>query len=44
MAGILQGIRKRLIDGTASTPERAATVAAGVPRFAEFGLDAARSV
>lgn len=44
MAGILQGIRKRLIDGTASNPERAAQVAAGVPRFAEFGLEAARTV
>lgn len=44
MAGILQGIRKRLIDGTASNPARAAQVSAGVPRFAEFGLEAARTV
>ena len=44
MAGILQGIKKRLIDGTASNPERARTAAAGVPRFAEAGLAAARTV
>ncbi len=44
MAGILQGIKKRLIDGTASNPTRAAQAAAGVPRFAEAGLAAARSV
>ncbi|MWB76441.1 phosphotransferase [Pseudooceanicola sp. 216_PA32_1] len=44
MAGILQGIKKRLIDGTASNPTRAAQAAAGVPRFVAGGLAAARTV
>ncbi|OWU85776.1 aminoglycoside phosphotransferase [Oceanicola sp. 22II-s10i] len=44
MAGILQGIKKRLIDGTASNPQRAKTAAEGVPRFAEAGLAAAKTV
>jgi len=44
MAGILQGIKKRLIDGTASNPQRARTAAAGVPRFAASGLAAAKTV
>ncbi len=41
MAGILQGIKKRLIDGTASNPARAKQAAEGVPKFVAGGLAAA---
>lgn len=42
MAAILQGVRKRGLDGNASDPARAATMGALVPDFAQGGLDAAR--
>lgn len=42
MAAILQGVKKRGLDGNASNPARAATMGAFVPAFAQGGLDAAR--
>ncbi|WP_163848284.1 phosphotransferase family protein [Pseudooceanicola aestuarii] len=44
MAGIIQGVYKRALDGNASNPERAKQMGAAVPRFAEAGLKAARTV
>lgn len=40
MAGIIQGVLKRALDGNASNPERAIKVGAFVPVFAQHGLDA----
>lgn len=40
MAGIIQGVYKRALDGNASNPERARAVGAYVPVFAENGLKA----
>ncbi|GHF58601.1 phosphotransferase family protein [Seohaeicola zhoushanensis] len=42
MAGIIQGVLKRALDGNASNPERAMKVGAYVPIFAEHGLEALR--
>ena len=42
MAGILQGVKKRALDGNASNPERAMQMGAFVPVLAEAGLKAAR--
>ncbi|WP_102223205.1 phosphotransferase family protein [Acidimangrovimonas sediminis] len=44
MAAILQGVKKRALDGNASSPERALKIGAYVPQFAEGGLEAAKSV
>lgn len=44
MAGIIQGVYKRALDGNASNPERAKQMGAAVPRFAEAGLNAAKTV
>ena len=44
MAGIIQGVYKRALDGNASNPERAKQMGASVPRFAEAGLNAAKTV
>ncbi len=40
MAAILQGVKKRALDGNASNPEKALRLGAYVPRFAEMGLEA----
>jgi aminoglycoside phosphotransferase (APT) family kinase protein len=40
MAGIIQGVLKRALDGNASNPERAIKLGAYVPVFAENGLKA----
>lgn len=40
MAGIIQGVLKRALDGNASNPERAITLGAYVPEFARRGLEA----
>jgi len=40
MAGIIQGVLKRALDGNASNPERALKVGQYVPVFARHGLDA----
>ena len=40
MAGIIQGVLKRALDGNASNPERAMKVGEYVPVFAERGLQA----
>jgi len=40
MAGIIQGVLKRALDGNASNPERAMKVGEYVPVFAQHGLDA----
>ena len=40
MAGIIQGVLKRALDGNASNPERAMKVGRYVPVFAQHGLDA----
>lgn len=40
MAGIIQGVLKRALDGNASNPERALKLGAYVPVFAERGLAA----
>jgi len=42
MAGIIQGVLKRAIDGNASNPERAIKLGQYVPVFAQHGLDALR--
>lgn len=44
MAGIIQGVYKRALDGNASNPERAKQMGAAVPRFAAAGLKAAKTV
>ena len=44
MAGILQGVLKRALDGNASNPERAQKLGSFVPHFAESGLKAAKTV
>lgn len=44
MAGILQGVLKRALDGNASNPERGLRLGEHVPRFASAGLEAAKSV
>lgn len=41
MAAILQGVKKRALDGNASNPERALELGAFVPLYAEAGLEAA---
>ena len=43
MAGIIQGVKKRGLDGNASDPKRAAQLGAFVPMFAEAGLKAAQN-
>ncbi len=42
MAGILQGVKKRALDGNASDPERGLKMGALVPAYAEAGLAALR--
>jgi aminoglycoside phosphotransferase (APT) family kinase protein len=42
MAGILQGVKKRALDGNASNPERGLKMGAFVPQFAAQGLEAAK--
>ncbi|MTJ04575.1 MAG: phosphotransferase family protein [Sediminimonas qiaohouensis] len=44
MGGILQGVLKRALDGNASNPDRARKLGSFVPRFAEAGLKAAKTV
>jgi aminoglycoside phosphotransferase (APT) family kinase protein len=41
MAAIVQGVKKRGLDGNASNPERAARMGSYVPMFAAKGLEAA---
>ncbi|MBC7133453.1 MAG: phosphotransferase [Roseovarius sp.] len=41
MAAILQGVRKRALDGNAADPERGLRLGAYVPQFARAGLDVA---
>lgn len=43
MAAILQGVKKRALDGNASSPERALKIGAYVPQFAQGGLEAAKN-
>lgn len=40
MAAILQGVKRRALDGNASNPERGLEMGAMVPRFAALGLEA----
>lgn len=40
MAAILQGVKKRALDGNASNPEKALKLGAYVPKFAQLGLEA----
>lgn len=42
MAGILQGVKKRALDGNASNPERGLKMGAHVPQFAAQGLEATK--
>ncbi|UYV37096.1 phosphotransferase family protein [Rhodobacteraceae bacterium D3-12] len=44
MAGIIQGVLKRGLDGNASNPEKALRLGKAVPLFARAGLDAAKTV
>ena len=44
MAGILQGVKKRALDGNASNPERALKMGHHVPKIAKAGLRAAQRV
>ncbi len=41
MAAIVQGVKKRGLDGNASNPERAALMGTFVPMFARMGMEAA---
>ncbi|WP_417604194.1 phosphotransferase family protein [Primorskyibacter flagellatus] len=41
MAAILQGVKKRALDGNASNPDKALKLGGFVPRFAELGLEVA---
>lgn len=43
MAAILQGVKKRALEGNASNPEKALRLGSFVPRFAELGLKAAEA-
>lgn len=43
-AGILQGVKKRALDGNASNPERALKMGRYVPEIAKAGLNAAQTV
>ncbi len=43
MAAILQGVKKRALDGNASNPDKALRLGSFVPRFAELGMKAAES-
>ena len=43
MAAILQGVKKRALDGNASNPDKALRLGGYVPRFAELGLEAAET-
>ncbi len=40
MAAILQGVKKRALDGNAANPEKALKLGAYVPQFAALGLEA----
>lgn len=40
MAAILQGVKKRALDGNGANPEKGLKLGAYVPRFAELGLEA----
>ncbi|MBS0125242.1 phosphotransferase family protein [Thetidibacter halocola] len=40
MAAILQGVKKRALDGNAANPEKGLRLGTFVPRFAELGLEA----
>lgn len=42
MAAIIQGVKKRGLDGNASDPERAAKMGTYVPLFAQAGLEATK--
>jgi aminoglycoside phosphotransferase (APT) family kinase protein len=42
LAGILQGVKKRALDGNASNPQRALEMGAFVPEIAAAGLAAAK--
>ncbi|MDG2403521.1 MAG: phosphotransferase family protein, partial [Paracoccaceae bacterium] len=44
MAGILQGVKKRALDGNASNPKRALKIGSYVQNFAISGLGAAKTV
>lgn len=44
MASILQGVKRRALDGNASNPEKALELGAFVPAFAAGGLKAAQTV
>ncbi|MXN66343.1 phosphotransferase [Stappia sp. GBMRC 2046] len=44
MAAILQGVKKRALDGNASNPERALEIGGHIPGFAEQGLAAADEI
>ncbi|MES0810404.1 phosphotransferase family protein [Roseibium sp. SCPC15] len=44
MGAILQGVKKRALDGNASNPELGLRLGASVPEYAHGGLDAARRI
>ncbi|WP_300585274.1 phosphotransferase family protein [Marivita sp.] len=44
MAAILQGVKRRALDGNASNPEKALELGAYVPAFAKGGLKSAKTV
>jgi aminoglycoside phosphotransferase (APT) family kinase protein len=44
MAAILQGVKRRALDGNASNPKKALELGAYVPAFAKGGLEAANTV
>lgn len=44
MAAILQGVKKRALDGNGSDPERGLRLGRWVPEFAKLGLEAAKNI
>jgi hypothetical protein len=44
MAAILQGVKKRALDGNGSDPERGLVLGQWVPEFAKLGVEATKNL